>query len=67
MTKVTLEPELQAIAAIWPAAKRFEVAHKLGRWSHQLKVSARIMIKNASPSPRPRVLPRIARRKARLN
>ena len=33
--RVTLEPELEEIAALWPAAKRFEVAHKLKRWAKQ--------------------------------
>jgi hypothetical protein len=67
--RVTLEPELQEIAALWPAAKRFEVAHKLKRWAKQLKISAAIMASDgrAAQTPRPSSVPVLARRKASLN
>jgi hypothetical protein len=67
--RVTLEPELQEIAALWPAAKRFEVAHKLKRWAKQLKISAAIMASDgrAAQAPRPTSVPVLARRKAGLN
>jgi hypothetical protein len=67
--RVTLEPELQEIAALWPAAKRFEVAHKLKRWAKQLKISAAIMASDgrAAQAPRPSSVPALARRKAILN
>jgi hypothetical protein len=67
--RVTLEPELQEIAALWPAAKRFEVAHKLRRWAKQLKISAAIMASDgrAAQGPRPASVPVLARRKASLN
>jgi hypothetical protein len=67
--RVTLEPELQEIAALWPAAKRFEVAHKLRRWAKQLKISAAIMASDgrAAQAPRPASVPVLARRKASWN
>ena len=67
--RVTLEPELQEIAALWPAAKRFEVAHKLKRWAKQLKISAAIMASDgrAAQARRPASLPVLPRRKANLN
>jgi hypothetical protein len=67
--RVTLEPELQEIAALWPAAKRFEVAHKLKRWAKQLKISAAIMASDgrAAQARRPSSVPVLARRKAVLN
>lgn len=51
--RVTLEPELQEIAALWPAAKRFEVAHKLKRWAKQLKISAAIMASDGRAAQAP--------------
>jgi hypothetical protein len=68
--RVTLEPELQEIAALWPAAKRFEVAYKLKRWAKQLKISAAIMAsdgRGAQQGPRRSSVPVLARRKASLN
>lgn len=66
--RVTLEPELQEIAALWPAAKRFEVAQKLGRWAKQLKISALIMASDGRGSgPRRASVPVLPRRKAVLN
>jgi hypothetical protein len=66
--RVTLEPELQEIAALWPAAKRFEVAHKLKRWAKQLKISALIMASDGrGQNPKPASLPALPRRKAVLN
>ena len=66
--RVTLEPELQEIAALWPAAKRFEVAHKLRRWAKQLKISALIMASDGrGQNPKPASLPALPRRKAVLN
>jgi hypothetical protein len=65
--RVTLEPELQEIAALWPAAKRFEVAFKLRRWAKQLRISALIVASDGRPNPRPASVPRLARRKAAWN
>jgi len=65
--RVTLEPELEEIAALWPAAKRFEAAAKMRRWARQLTVSAKIMCMDASPSPRRHGVPILPQRKAVLN
>lgn len=67
MKTVKLEPELEEIAALWPPAKRLEMARKLSRWSRQLRISALILISDARPSPRRRAIPRLAPRKALLN
>jgi hypothetical protein len=58
---------LQEIAALWPAAKRFEVAFKLKRWARQLRISAQIMASDGRSSPRPASVPNLSRRKAVLN
>ena len=66
--RVRLEPELEAIAALWPAAKRFEVAQKLKRWAKQLRISAMIMVSDGrGQKPRPASVPSLPRRKAALN
>jgi hypothetical protein len=68
--RVQLEPELEAIAALWPAAKRLEVARKLKRWSRQLRVSARIMLGDAALGDRrtrPQSVPALPLRKAARN
>ncbi len=66
--RVTLEPELEEMAALWPAAKRFEVALKLKRWAKQLKISAQIMISDGrGQKPRVSSVPALPRRKALLN
>ena len=67
--RVRLEPELEEIAALWPAAKRFEVAQKLRRWARQLKISALIMASDGrgQGSPSPVSAPLLSRRKALLN
>ena len=64
---VTLEQELEEIAALWPAAKRFEMAQKFKRWARQLKVSALIMSRASCPDVKPPSMPRVAPRKAALN
>lgn len=63
---VTLEPELEEQAALWPAAKRFAMAQKYRRWARQLKVSATIMSRASGPGTPPS-MPRVAPRKAALN
>jgi hypothetical protein len=66
--RVTLEPELEEIAALWPAAKRFEVAGKLKRWAKQLRISAQIMASDVrGQNPRPASVPSLPRRKAAWN
>jgi hypothetical protein len=64
--RVELEPELEEIAALWPAAKRFEMARKFRRWARQLRVSGFILFHD-SHRPAPRELPFLALRKVRLN
>jgi hypothetical protein len=66
--RVRLEPELEEIAALWPAAKRFEVAQKLRRWAKQLRISAIIMASDGrGQKPKPASVPCLPRRKAALN
>jgi hypothetical protein len=68
LCRVRLEPELEEIAALWPAAKRFEVAQKLKRWAKQLRISALIMVSDGrGQKPRPASVPSLPRRKAALN
>jgi len=64
--RVSLEPELEEIAAFWPAAKRFEMARKFRRWARQLRVSGFILFHDSHPASRPS-LRFVALRKARLN
>jgi hypothetical protein len=64
--RVQLEPELEAIAAFWPASKRFEMSRKFGRWARQLRVSGFILFQDAHPISRP-VMRFVALRKAGLN
>jgi hypothetical protein len=64
--RVELEPELEEIAALWPAAKRFEMARKFRRWARQLRVSGFILFHD-SHRPAPPALPFLALRKVRLN
>jgi hypothetical protein len=61
--RVALEPELEEVAAMWSAAKRFEMARKFLRWSRHLRISAFILFHDSHrPAP-----PFLGLRKARLN
>lgn len=64
--RVKLEPELEAIAAFWPAAKRLEMARKFTRWARQLRISGLILFSDSHRVSRP-VLRFVGPRKARLN
>jgi hypothetical protein len=64
--RVTLEPSLQAQAALWSPAKRIEMARKLERWARQLIISAAILQADSAPPTPPR-LKRLPIRKLRLN
>jgi len=64
--RVALEPELEEIAALWSAAKRFEMARKFGRWSRQLRISGFILFHESHRPAKPS-LPFLGLRKARLN
>jgi len=65
--RVALEPELEEIAALWPAAKRFEMARKFRRWARQLRVSGFILFHDSHPTTSPPSLRFVGLRKARLN
>lgn len=68
LCRVTLEPELEAVAALWPAQKRVEMGRKFARWGRQLKLSGKIMqIDARGRDVRPPVLKFLALRKAVLN
>ena len=66
MKTVTLEPELEEAAALLNPYQRRELARKLDRWSHQLRVSAAVLLSNNSPKPRPS-LRALGRRRLVLN
>jgi hypothetical protein len=51
MKKVTLEPELEAIAGSLGIFDRLMMAQKMARWVHQLRISALIL---AQPPVKPR-------------
>lgn len=58
--RVTLEPELEAMAASWGPIHRLEMADKMERWIRQLRVSARITLRDRSrkiPKPSLKVVP----------
>ena len=61
--RVTLEPDLEAVAGGWAPALRLRMARLYMRWGHQLKLSAIIEIKAKNPSaPKPSLRPMPARR-----
>ena len=64
---VTLEPELEEVAALWGPVKRFEMARKFGRWQRQLRISAFIMLHASHPGPKRPSLPAVGPRKAAQN
>jgi hypothetical protein len=65
--RVGLEPELEEIAGEWGPLYRLEMADKMERWIRQLRISARITLRDRFwRTPRP-VLKRLPLRKARLN
>ena len=69
---VTLEPELEEIAALWTAGRRLEAARKMRRWARQLEISAKVMFlrdrtARARPGNRPPHLPGVVRLKLILN
>ncbi|MGA2243777.1 MAG: hypothetical protein ABSH48_02160 [Verrucomicrobiota bacterium] len=64
--RVSLEPELEEIACLWPPAKRFEMARKFRRWARQLRISGIILFHDSHPGSRP-ALRFLSRRTAPLN
>lgn len=65
--RVKLEPELEQMAADWGPIYRLEVADKMERWVRQLRVSARITLKDRFWKKPKSVLKRVPLRKALLN
>jgi hypothetical protein len=60
--RVTLEPELEVVAGHLDAFDRLQMAAKLARWAHQLRVSARVLRQPTSTrQKRPRLPPELAR------
>lgn len=49
--RVTLEPELEALAVEWDGPMRAILAKKFKRWARQLDLSARIMAKDEGHKP----------------
>ena len=64
---VTLEPELEEIAALWGVNKRFEMAKKFRRWGRQLRISGFIMLHASHPGPKRPALQSVGPRKAARN
>ena len=59
-SRVTLEPELEEVVALYTPGQRMELAQKFERWARQLRVSAFILRRAVTPTGRAvlRVLPR---------
>jgi hypothetical protein len=65
--RVRLEPELEAIAKEWGPVHSLEVAATWERWAHQLRIRAKIILKDRFwQKPKP-VFRRVGLRRARLN
>jgi len=47
--RVTLEPELEQVVALYTAGQRVELAWKFERWARQLRVSAFILRRAREP------------------
>jgi hypothetical protein len=65
--RVRLEPELERMAAQWGPLYRLEMADKMERWIRQLRVSARITLKDRFWKKPKSVLKPLPRRKLLLN
>lgn len=65
--RVTLEPALQEVAALWSPAKRREMARVFARWARQLRVSANIIDAQERGPFRRRPSISLPLRKAKLN
>lgn len=55
--RVTLEPQLEAIAGLLPASARRKLALDFKKWAHQLEVSAAIMERDRRRAYGPRPTP----------
>ena len=66
-SRVTLEPELEEFAGEWGPLHCLEVAEKWVRWGRQLRMKARITLRDRSwPTPKP-ALRNVPPRKLVLN
>ncbi len=66
-SRVTLEEKLEARAALWSPAKRLEMARMLERWARQLRVSAKIMLRDLNYQQPAKNIRRLSARKLALN
>ena len=65
IVRVRMEPELEEIAGHLASYERLEMAAKLERWAHQLRVSSR-MLSLRRPS-RPKKLRKLGQSKLGMN
>lgn len=65
--RVKMEPELEEEAGALTASQRRIMAQKLERWVHQLRVSAKILDRDALPRPGRSSLRSLPRRRLSLN
>jgi len=54
--RVTMEPDLERMAAGWAPSVRLEMAARFRRWARQLRLSAVIALADQRPPGRPRKL-----------
>jgi hypothetical protein len=64
--RVTLEPELEQVVALYTPGQRMELAWKFERWARQLRVSAFILRRMRGPLKQG-VLKALSRRRLALN
>ena len=60
--RVRLEPGLEEEVSLLTPAQRVALARKFQRWARQLRVSARIILRDELPQPRPSLKPLPRRR-----
>lgn len=64
--RVTLEPELESEVCLLTPQQRLNMAIKLERWAHQLRISVKILTSDLSPRSKPS-LKRLSQRRLILN
>jgi hypothetical protein len=64
---VILEPDLEIEAGELSVSQRRELARKLERWAHQLRVSAEVLWRRQNPVKKRLSLKPVCRRKLVLN
>jgi len=65
-SRITLEPALEEISALWTEEKSLQMACVYERWARQLRVKVRI-IEADRPKRRPSRMRRLPERRLRLN